>query len=244
VLIGVLNTLNLDGSINGGDGSTNSLLSEIGRLMTPIFAPMGIHQDNWPVTVGLVTGILAKEVVVGTLNSLYTQIGHLAAASVGHFHFWAGIREALWSIPVNFAQIGSALLHPLLASSPLQSFNREVYGVMYQHFDGRIGAFSYLLFVLLYFPCVSTTAAMLRELNQRWAVFSIFWMSAVAYGTAVVFYQAATLAQHPLLSLSWILGILLTLGLVIATIRMLAMGALRAKSFGKNPPENLVGDLR
>jgi ferrous iron transport protein B len=35
---------------------------------------MGIEQDNWPATVGIITGILAKEVVVGTLDSLYSSI--------------------------------------------------------------------------------------------------------------------------------------------------------------------------
>ncbi|TAK76362.1 MAG: Fe(2+) transporter permease subunit FeoB, partial [Gammaproteobacteria bacterium] len=68
ILIGVLNTLNLDGTMNTGDGDAHSLLSTVGQWVTPIFAPMGLHTDNWPATVGLVTGILAKEVVVGTLN--------------------------------------------------------------------------------------------------------------------------------------------------------------------------------
>lgn len=40
--------------------------------MTPLLQPMGVHSDNWQATVGLVTGAMAKEVVVGTLNTLYT----------------------------------------------------------------------------------------------------------------------------------------------------------------------------
>lgn len=48
-----------------------SCLSWLGRSLTPLFAPMGITQDNWPATVGLLTGLLAKEVVMGTLNTLY-----------------------------------------------------------------------------------------------------------------------------------------------------------------------------
>lgn len=222
VLIGVLHTINLNGTLNSGDGDTQSLLSAIGRFMTPIFAPMGIHQDNWPATVGLVTGVLAKEVVVGTLNTLYSQMAHLTAlASAGSFHLWDGLHAALLSIPDNFRQLGQAAVHPFSAAAPTHTLNQAAYGVMYQHFDGKIGAFSYLLFVLLYFPCVSTTAAMLRELDYRWAVFSIVWMTAVAYGTAVIFYQAATLAQHSSTSLMWVLGILSVFAGVIATIRFL-----------------------
>jgi len=42
---------------------------------------MGIADDNWPATVGIFTGIFAKEAVVGTLDSLYSQIDASAAGS-------------------------------------------------------------------------------------------------------------------------------------------------------------------
>lgn len=41
-------------------------------MITPVFKPIGVHEDNWQATVGLFTGAMAKEVVVGTLNTLYT----------------------------------------------------------------------------------------------------------------------------------------------------------------------------
>lgn len=176
-LLGVLNTLNIDGTLNTGAGDATSILSMLGQWLTPIFAPMGIHADNWPATVGLLTGVLAKEVVVGTLNTLYAQMGQVTAAS------------------------------------------QDVYGMMFQQFDGGIGAFAYLLFVLLYFPCVSTLAAMHRELPRGWAFFSAGWATMVAYSAAVMFYQAATFAQHPLVSLVW----LLAMGLVMyTTVRLIS----------------------
>lgn len=209
VLIGTLNVLNIDGTMNAGEGGTRSLLSSIGHLMTPVFAPMGIHGDNWPATVGLITGVLAKEVVVGTLNTLYSQIHDMGvvAANLDTFQLWTGLKAALLSIPNNFAQLGNAFSNPVLAQAPVSALDQSAYGLMYQRFDGKVGAFAYLLFVLLYFPCVSTTAAMLRELNRGWAVFSVFWMTAIAYGTAVFFYQAATWHQHPLHSSAWLAGI-------------------------------------
>ena len=45
-----------------------------GVLLHPLFEPMGITEDNWPATVGIFTGVLAKEAVVGTLDALYTSI--------------------------------------------------------------------------------------------------------------------------------------------------------------------------
>lgn len=56
-----------------GEKNQISFLSYLGRQITPLFHPMGIKNDNWEATVGLLSGIVAKEVVIGTLNSLYTQ---------------------------------------------------------------------------------------------------------------------------------------------------------------------------
>jgi ferrous iron transport protein B len=220
VLLGALNAINLDGSMNANDADARSVLSLFGQWVTPIFAPMGIHADNWPATVGLVTGVLAKEVVVGTLNSLYSQLGHFAdAATANSFNVWQGLIQALQSIPQNLSQISSVFSNPVLAQAPISSMHQGVYGLMSQRFDGQAGAFAYLLFILLYFPCVSTMAVMMRELHRGWAIFSALWMTGVAYGTAVVFYQAATWARHPLSSSLWIAGFTLFFFGIIAVMR-------------------------
>lgn len=77
LLLGILNGLTMDGHFSPGDANQNSLLSALAKAITPIFGPMGITPDNWPATVGLMTGTLAKEVVVATLNTLYSQVGDL-----------------------------------------------------------------------------------------------------------------------------------------------------------------------
>lgn len=219
VILGALNALNIDGTINMGDADTRSLLSLVGQAVTPIFSPMGLHIDNWPATVGLVTGILAKEVVVGTLNTLYSQMGHLAAIGSGGFHFWTQLSDAVWSIPQNLSQLSQAFSNPVLAQAPIDPVNQGVYGLMYQKFDGKIGAFAYMLFILLYFPCVSTMAAMLRELHKGWSIFSAVWMTGVAYGVAVFFYQAATWSRHPWSSALWLGGITLTFSATVILMR-------------------------
>lgn len=222
VLIGVLGSLNTQGAMSSGEGDTNSLLAMMGRVMTPVFEPMGIHQDNWPATVGLLTGILAKEVVIGTLNAIYTQVGHFAEVQADAFSFWGGLQDAAASIPANLSQIVGAFGNPVLAQAPVSSLSQSVYGLMYEKFDGQVGAMAYLLFVLLYIPCVSTTAAIWRELNRSWALFSVFWSTAMAYGTAVVFYQLATYTRHPAATLAWVAGIAAVFVLIIIGMRMIA----------------------
>lgn len=195
ILIALLNTLSL--------GDRGSLLAIIGQWLTPVFAPMGLSADNWPATVGLVTGVLAKEVVIGTLNTLYSQSAHLVS-QVKPFDFWAGLQAAWDSIPAHVTALMGTFSNPVLAAAPIQSLPQPVYGVMAERFQGVTGAFAYLLFVLLYFPCVSTLAVMWREIGRRWTLFSMFWSMGVAYVVAVLFYQVAQLTTQPVISMSWV----------------------------------------
>ena len=59
----------------GNGDSENSLLSIIGKAITPVFEPFGVERENWPASVSLFTGLLAKEAVIGTMNSLYSMVG-------------------------------------------------------------------------------------------------------------------------------------------------------------------------
>ncbi|MGL5741180.1 MAG: Fe(2+) transporter permease subunit FeoB [Legionella sp.] len=215
VILGWLNAITFGGGINSGEASTQSLLSYIGQAITPLFAPMGIHQDNWPATVGLLTGMLAKEVVVGTLNSLYAQVGHVGEIAAAHFDFWVGIKAALWSVPQNLSQLGSALVNPILASAADNQVSQSVYGIMAQRFDGRIGAYAYLLFVLLYIPCVSTMAVIRQEANRGLMWLSILWSFIVAYTSAVLFYQVVKWIQHSEQGTTWFISFLFVLFFII-----------------------------
>ena len=70
MVLGLLNSVSFDGSF-GNQDSQNSVLSQTSQAVTPIFAPMGLKQENWAATVGIFTGVFAKEAMVGTLDSLY-----------------------------------------------------------------------------------------------------------------------------------------------------------------------------
>ena len=200
VLLGALNSISVHGGFITADADSHSLLSAVGRSLTPIFSPMGLTQDNWPATVGLATGVLAKEVVVGTLNTLYMQAGHLSQTAIASFDVWAGLQEAGQSVIDNLSALGDAFINPIVANAASTEVNKAVYGIMYQRFGSASAAFAYLLFVLLYIPCVSTAAVIVRELNSGWAWFSVLWSTCSAYALAVMFYQIAIWQQHPLLS--------------------------------------------
>jgi len=219
-LLGALNVLNIsaDGFVLNGHG--DSVLAIMGKWLTPIFKPMGLSFDNWPATVGLLMGTLAKEVVIATLNTLYSSLAGLQQITAESYQFWGGLQAAFATIPVKFAELGNALLNPVLASTPEQSMNKEVLGVLYKNFGGSAAAFSYLLFILLYVPCVSTMAVIKKELNSFWMYFSIIWSTTIAYMTATVFYQLATIHQHYLATLIYIMVFILMFFGMRETIRI------------------------
>lgn len=204
VILGGLNAMTLHGGVNMLEASQDSLLSHIGRWLTPVFSPMGVSQENWPATVGLLTGMLAKEVVIGSLNTLYANVGELTHTVSSGFHFWDALQTALMSIPHHLAQLGTALLNPIAASAPMSESSQSVYGVMHRYFDGKSGAYAYLLFILLYIPCVSTMAAIRQEANRQLMWFSVAWSFSVAYVVAVSFYQLATVMAHPKQTILWL----------------------------------------
>jgi ferrous iron transporter FeoB len=71
-LVKILSAWGTDGSFNQMP-IENSVLAAGGRIITPVLAPMGIQQDNWPATVALLTGVLHKVVIVSTLSSIYLE---------------------------------------------------------------------------------------------------------------------------------------------------------------------------
>ncbi len=219
MLIGLLNTINIDGSLSQEESNQSSILSAIGKHITPVLAPMGITENNWPATVGLVTGVMAKEVVVATLNTLYLQDAHLVTTQVAEQQITTNLEAALRSVPNNLVALKNSITNPVVASSPENTVNHSVYGIMYERFGSKAGAFAYLLFVLLYIPCISATAVMAKELNKKWALFSVFWSTGIAYAVATSFYQLASFHKHPQYSFIWLSVIAISVGTILSLFK-------------------------
>lgn len=230
LVLNILNSLGTDGSF-GRENSDQSVLSEIGRTLTPAFKPMGIQDDNWPATVGIFTGILAKEAVVGTLDALYSQMANSTEQATDQtFDISRALLAACQTVPANLREVADNILDPLgigigdvtdvTAAAEEQEVKIATFGVMQNQFDGQIGAFAYLLFILLYAPCVAATAAIYRETNGAWALFVVCWTTFVAYSTATLFYQAMTYAEHPAATGAWSTILVLLSVAVIFVLRI------------------------
>ena len=233
MVLSILSAVSRDGEF-GDVAVEDSLLADVGRAITPAFAPMGIEEDNWPATVGIFTGLLAKEAVVGTLDNLYSALaapGDDEAAEEGGYSLTGGIAEAFMTIPENLSGLTGALVDPLAtdigdvstleAAADEQEVTQGTFGAMAERFDGGVGAFAYLLFVLLYFPCFAAMGAIYRELGMGWTVFSAAWTTGLGYGVATVFYQGVRWSADPAGSAAWIFGILAVVAATLVVMRRL-----------------------
>ena len=204
-------------------GSPHSILASISSTITPVFEPMGVKEQNWPATVGLITGTLAKEVVVGTLNTLYSQ-STVIENNDTPFDFWRGMKAAVSDTVESLKSLSSSSFsNPFRANEASAEMTGTAMGQMVIAFGSVSAAFAYMLFVLLYVPCVSTIAVINREAGKSWAFLSTFWSFQIAYVAATISYQACTFTQHPLSSSLWIIGMILTVFLFVAVLRRYAL---------------------
>lgn len=220
IFIGGLNSFSFSGQ--PVDSINDSALASVSKVLTPLLQPMGVHNDNWQATVGLVTGAMAKEVVVGTLNTLYTAENitneHFDAANFNLLDELGAAANETWQGLKNTFSL-SVLSNPIEASKGDGEMGVGSMGMMSSKFGTSISAYSYLIFVLLYVPCVSVMGAIARESSRGWMTFSILWGLNVAYSLATLFYQVATFSQHPQYSATAILIVLLFNALVLLGLR-------------------------
>jgi len=233
MVLSMLNSFGTDGSF-GNEDSENSVLSSIGRSITPAFSPLGIEEDNWPATVGLFTGMFAKEAIVGTLDALYSEPD--AGEDDGSApDLLAATQEALASIGEAAIGLADTLTDPLgisignvqdsAAVADAQGVNTSTLTNMAILFAGPFAAFCYLVFILLYAPCVAVLGAVMKEAGWRYMVIVFSWSTGLAYYMAALIYQLGTFMQHPMFSGIWIAA---TTALFIAAIMALKRFGRRA----------------
>ncbi|AAM72964.1 MAG TPA: Fe(2+) transporter permease subunit FeoB [Chlorobaculum sp.] len=240
VVLGFMSSIGTDGSF-GNEENENSVLVATGKAIVPVLQPFGIQEKNWPAAVGLFAGVFAKEAVVGTLNNFYAAKEAKAAVDGGgeRFSLLAKLGEAVATIPENLAGIAGSLFDPLGinvgdlsdrgAVAKEQGVSASIYGSMVNRFDGRVGAFAYLVFILLYFPCVASIGVIYRETNLAWTLFSVVWTTGLAYVFAVLSYQIGTWGAHPGSSAAWVAAMLLVFAVAVTLMYLAGNGAFGRK---------------
>jgi ferrous iron transport protein B len=216
MILSFFNSLGVDGTFEN-QNSEKSMLTSLGKSITPVFGPMGIAEENWPASVAIFSGPFAKEAVVGTLNSLYTQIDESSSAGVERESIGSKIKNGFISIPVNLKKSFSGLLDPLGLKNARESRETEIsksgmLNKMRAYFGNGYSAYAYLLFILIYFPCIATVSAVYRESGWLIAAAQVIYMTLLAWIVSVLFFQI--FSGHSLLWVTVSLFLLLLIVLV------------------------------
>ncbi len=195
VVIWFLMAVPISGS--GSFASTDvddSAFAAISGAVAPLFVPLGF--GSWQTTGALVTGLLAKEVVISTMAQVY-HVEQVDAA-VEPSTFFQDIAE----IGVTFvrATLDTIKSIPLIAGINLfeaeaGADQTDLMTALRTNFEvtsggyGALAAFAFMVFVLLYTPCVASLAAERHELGPQWMWFSVVGQLALAWLVALVVFQ-------------------------------------------------------
>ena len=137
-----------------GEKQSKSYIGLIGKSIEPIMKPLGF---DWRLSVSIISGLAAKEVVVSTLGVLFQTDYHFGRASL------------VEKIQTQKNDSGGRLFTPLMA-------------------------FSFMLFILTYFPCIGVVAAIRRESGSwKWAAFVVLYTTGIAWLLSFTVYQVGML---------------------------------------------------
>ncbi len=190
----------------GGEGSfaetpvSQSAFASVAGAVTPVFAPLGF--GSWETSGALVTGFVAKEVVVTTLIQAYAVEGELVAevapTSFGEdllgivTSFGTAVGDALKAIPgIVGLTFGEAAEEEAASDGLASAIQRGFAASSGGH--GALAALAFLVFVLLYTPCMVAVAAAHQEFGNRWMWVSIVGQFAIAWLAALLVFQGGRL---------------------------------------------------
>ena len=154
----------------------DSILAGIGNAVSPVFKPLGF--GSWKPTVATVTGLVAKEEVVGTFGVLYNYDAAAAQAvdeETGELLFDENGEPVMEELDEEGSQVWSNVA---------DDFNKFSGG------HGMLAAFAFMVFNLLCAPCFAAMGAIKREMNSpKWTWFAIGYMCIFAYAVALIVFQ-------------------------------------------------------
>jgi ferrous iron transport protein B len=180
-----------------GEADTgHSALAAVSQTVAPVFTPAGF--GDWQATSSLVTGFIAKEVIVSTLNVVYLG-GDETAGAEAPASFVAGLRDIGTSLAqATFDTLRATIsLLPGIDLMPAGGGPAEEWGgplgAALQRSFTPLSAVAFCVFVLLTAPCITAMTALRQEFGLRWMAFSVTFMLALSWAVATLVYQGGRL---------------------------------------------------
>ena len=159
----------------------NSYLGRLGKGCEPVFSPLGF---NWKASVALLSGLPAKEIVVSTLGVLYSE-GAMTEAVPEQAEIIIGGADGPTEIVVAAEK---AAAPELTEDEEMASLSQRL---LASGDFSTASALAFLVFILLYVPCIATVVAIGAEAGWKWAAASVVYNTALAWFVAWIVYRIA-----------------------------------------------------
>ncbi|MCA9933153.1 MAG: ferrous iron transport protein B [Ardenticatenaceae bacterium] len=181
----------------GVDNPQESLFGQVSGAIAPTLAPAGF--GDWQASGALLTGLLAKEMVVSTLAQVYVGEANDGGETAVPIHPLTDLRNIVVGFGAATLDAGKQLLETLtpgimLFPNTADDGNTALTHALRQSFT-PLSAFAFLIFVLLYVPCIATVGAQIAEFGWRWAALSVVITLLVPWVLATAVYQVGGLVS-------------------------------------------------
>jgi len=171
----------------------DSLFAGVSGVLSPLFKPAGF--GTWQASGSLVTGFIAKEVVVGTMSQIYVG-GEEAEEAEESTTFGEDLGDIATSFVGATADTVKATVSIIPGVNLMGGEDEEedtaLIDALQQAFT-PLQAVAFNVFVLLYVPCMVAVAAQRQEYGTRWMLFNAGYLTALGWVAAVLVYQVGGL---------------------------------------------------
>ena len=181
----------------GVEQRKDSYLGKMGQVIAPALGPLGF--GNWEAASSLVSGLIAKEIVVGTMGEIYVQKAGDTDKTEA-----PTLTDDLMEIGTSFATAAEDAAANVISTFGIASMSSEESAEetedrssLRSMIKGQftpLSAYAFITFVLLYMPCVVVAIAMKQEFGTwKWFGIAFGYQMALAWGVAFLIYQGGTL---------------------------------------------------
>jgi len=171
----------------GVEHKRDSYLGRAGAVIAPVLKPAGF--GTWEASSSLITGVIAKEIVVGTMGEIYAPKHEEKKEN-------PPLAEDLKEIAVSFGAAAKKAVTTLLlipGHEEPEEDQTPLKQAISSHYT-PLSSYAFMAFVLLYMPCVIVGVAMRQEFNTwKWAGVAFLYQTALAWIVAVIIYQGGRL---------------------------------------------------
>jgi ferrous iron transport protein B len=179
----------------GVENKQDSYLGKAGQAITPILEPLGF--GNWQASSSLITGLIAKEIIVGTMGEIYASSEKPESEPEKQS---ISIKEDIKEIVLSFLVAGKSALNNIFSSFGIASLsteeaeeNQSLKNKVHSAFT-PLSAYAFMVFILLYMPCAVVLIAMKHEFGSwKWPFVAFVYQMALAWMMAFIVYQGGKL---------------------------------------------------